>query len=574
MINRKVKLMNGFDQKSLFETFGNSSAEQMAGQLDGLVQLLGERSFCRQAATYLVRFARPESAIPGSLGRFAPLVRDGIEFFLSGISYRRLRRVLLSQFLLRDCREQGERLLNLALHFPTLHKLGQVIARNPHLDPQLKKWLVGLEQGNYGTDPEVQVRFIRGQLASLGEHPEIVLTPRIIAEASVATVLPFACRTAGRDRLDQGVFKVLKPGIEDDLREELEVMAGTFAYLEKDRERYGLAEMKLSGIFQEIRGDMARELDLSAEQEHLAEAVRVYGKVAGVRIPKPAPFSTRAMTSMEYIDGRKIGDILLTRHQRMVLARLIFEAILCVPLFAREELALFHGDPHAGNILIVPGSDPKMFDVALLDWTLAGHLAKKQRGQVMELLLGVMKNDSWTLSGVIDSLALATARKEELTRNCLAGRIKVLLATKEYLACDPLRKSFLLLETMTLEGVVFPAELILFRKSFFTLEGVLHDISPGFAMGEAMELYLGRLLLKELPQRCGTWMTPAADKSLHYQTLLSNRDLQELSLHQAIALWQQAMKRNTSLVETQMRLLTDLFMYFSGSHYWYGPRKG
>ena len=93
-------------------------------------------------------------------------------------------------------------------------------------------------------------------------------------------------------------------------------------------------------------------------------------------------------------------------------------------------------------------------------------------------------------------------------------------------------------------------------------------------MGEAMELYLGRLLLKELPQRCRTLMAPAADKSEYYQTLLSNKDLQELSLHQAIALWQQAMKRNTSLLETQISLLTDLFMYFSGSHYWRVEQTG
>lgn len=560
--------MNGFDQTSLLAIFRDSTAEKLAGQLDSLVQLLGERSFCSQAARHLVLFAKPETAIPASLGRFAPLVRDGIEFFLSKISSIRLRKVLLSLFSLRDSEEPGERLLSLALRFPTLHKLGQVIARNPHLDPAVKKWLVGLEQGSYGTDPDGQVRFIRRQLEGFALAHDIVLQPHIIAEASVATVLPFSYRRPGSDRQDKGVFKVLKSGIADDLREELEVLADTFRFLEENRERYGLQEMRLSGIFQEIRGDMAREVDLAAEQEHLAEAVLVYDQVAGVRIPRPAPFSTISMTAMEYIDGQRIGDASLTRQQRRMLARLIFEAVLCVPLFAGEELALFHGDPHAGNMLVVPGSDPKSFDVALLDWTLAGHLAKKQRALVMELLLGVMKNDSRALADVIVSLALTA--DEKISREQLAERIKTLLTSKEYLACDPLKKSFLLLETMTLEGVVFPSELILFRKSFFTLEGVLHDISAGFAMGEAMELYLGRLLLQELPQRCGAWMTPAADTSEEYRTMLSNRDLQELSLHRAIALWQQAMRRNSSLFETQMRLLTDLFIYFSGSHYWYG----
>jgi hypothetical protein len=78
--------------------------------------------------------------------------------------------------------------------------------------------------------------------------------------------------------------------------------------------------------------------------------------------------------------------------------------------------------------------------------------------------------------------------------------------------------------------------------------------------------------LQELPQRLGAWLAPAVDRSDTYQTLLSNKDLQELSLHQAIDLWQQVLRRNSALLGTQMKLLTDLFKYFSGSHYWYGGR--
>jgi ubiquinone biosynthesis protein len=554
-------------QTSLLEAFGDATQEQMASKLDSLVQFMGERNFCHEAARQLVLFAGPEIAIPGGWDRFAPLVREGIEFFLSGISYQRLRRVLFYLFTFRNSKNPGERLLHLALNFPTLHKLGQVIARNPHLDPEVKRWLVGLEQGNYGTNSEVQIRAIRRQLDRLETPPEIDISPYIIAEASVATVLPFYSRKSGSDKSAGGVFKVLKPGIQDDLREELDVLADTFAFLEQNKKRFGLQEMSLTGLFEEIREDMAREVDLVAEQAHLAEAVKVYDEVTGIRIPKPAPFSTPTMTSMEFIDGVKIGDIELSKQQRLVLARSIFEAIMCVPLFNKEEHALFHGDPHAGNILIVPGSDQNSFEVALLDWTLAGHLSKEQRIHVMELLLGIIKNDSQTLAGVIESLSLEGEISEGKGPEHPAERIQGLLATKEYLACDSLKKSFLLLEEMTLAGVVFPSELILFRKSFFTLEGVLHDISPGFAMGETMERYLAGLLLQELPQRYTTWMIPAADKPENYQTLLSNRMLQELSLHQALTFRRKAMRWNSLLIDTQIKLMTDFFEHFSGSHY-------
>jgi ubiquinone biosynthesis protein len=267
------------------------------------------------------------------------------------------------------------------------------------------------------------------------------------------------------------------------------------------------------------------------------------------------------MTAMEFIDGMTIADIRPTRQQRTTLAKLIFEAILCVPLFAGKEQALFHGDPHAGNILIIKNDDPDRFDLALLDWTLAAHLSKTQRVQVMELMLGIMKNDSRTLYDVIESLAVVMER-DGMNRDHLIERIKKLLASEEYRCCDLLKRSFLLLETMTLEGVVFPSELILFRKSFFTLEGVINDISTDFAMGRAMELYLSRLLLKEMPQRFGNWINPAADKSENYRTLISNQDLQELSLHRTLAFWRYMMRQSISLIEIQIKLSTDFFLHF------------
>ena len=499
--------MDLFEQTELMQAFRNSTGEQLGKQLDLLVQSLGERTFCRKAAFLLMSLARPEAAVPGNLAHFVPLVRDGIELFLSLTSYSRLRRVILDQSSLKVDSVPGERLLKLVLHFPTLHKLGQVIARNQQLDPELKKWLVCLEQGDYGTVPDGQLHSIRTQLAELNPGCQIMLSPHIIAEASVATVLPYSWQNSGSSQVNKGVFKVLKPQVEIHLQEELWILASVVSSLEKNRRRYALQEMKLTNIFQEIRGDLAREVDLTAEQENLDEASKIYDGVAGVRIPELAPFCTRTMTAMEYIDGIKITDMKGTKIQRQVLAGLVFEAIICQPLFANENLSLFHGDPHAGNILAVPGSAPGSFDVALLDWTLAGHLSKEQRIQIMNLLLGIMKSDSRTIAGVIEGMVSGPDKNKKMARNYLAETIEKLVASKEYVGCDPLKKAFFLLEKMTMEGLVFPSELVLYRKSFFTLEGVLHDISPDFAMGEAMAGYLATLLLQELPIRCGNWMT-------------------------------------------------------------------
>lgn len=562
------KPMDVFEQTTFMQAFRHSTGEQLGRQLDLLVQSMGEQSFCRKAASLLVSLARPEDAVPGSLARFVPLVRDGIELFLSLTSFPRLRGVILDLSTLRADSVPGERLLKLVLHFPTLHKLGQAIARNPHLDPELKRWLICLEQGDYGTDPNDQLRCIRTQLAGMNSRCQIMLSPHIIAEASVATVLPCSWQHAGSRRINKGVFKVLKPQVASHLQEELRILESVMSRLEQNREHYALQEMKLTSLFQEIRGDLAREVDLTAEQQNLQQASRTYAGVAGVRIPELAPFCTQSMTAMEYIDGVKITDMKGSKKQRQELAGLVFEAIICVPLFAKENLSLFHGDPHAGNILAVPGSAPDSFAVALLDWTLAGHLSKKQRIQIMKLLLGIMQNDSRSIARTIEGMISGADTPAKMDWEYLAETIKTLLGAEEYVDDDPLKKAFRLLEKMTMEGLVLPSELILYRKSFFIVEGVLHDLSPDFSMGNAMERYLATLLLQELPVRCGRWMTPSADKAEHYRTLLSNQSLLELSLHQSITFWQQAMQQSSSLLAAQIKLSTDVCMHFTGWRSW------
>jgi ubiquinone biosynthesis protein len=57
------------------------------------------------------------------------------------------------------------------------------------------------------------------------EHLGVTLSPPLLAEASVAVVVPFRQERDHRDRGPQdGVFKVLKPGIEERLEQELEVL--------------------------------------------------------------------------------------------------------------------------------------------------------------------------------------------------------------------------------------------------------------------------------------------------------------------------------------------------------------
>lgn len=267
---------------------------------------------------------------------------------------------------------------------------------------------------------------------------------------------------------------------------------------------------------------------------------------------------------MEFIAGVHITEVALPEKQRNDLADLVFKALLCMPLFAKGDEALFHGDPHGGNILAVPAATGGVPDIALLDWALSSYLGKVQRLQIMQLLLGVLKADSYGVSRAVSRLARDTRQDKPLDTSYLQEQIEGLMASPDYLGSEPLKKAFWLLEQVTMLGVVFPSELILYRKAFFTLEGVLHDISPGFSMGKSMENYLRRLLLRELPFRCGVSFVPICDHASLYRTMLSNADLNELVIHQMFTGWQKAVEGCSTFAKANLNLAMDLFFVLPG----------
>ena len=122
---------------------------------------------------------------------------------------------------------------------PALHKLGQVVARNPNMDPAFRHLLQQLET----FAPKVTMEAIEGRLRNdLGNsieryHLEIDSEP--LAEASVAVVIGCRWQTpSGRGPSREGVLKVLKPGIESRLREELVILARLADYLDERRSAY------------------------------------------------------------------------------------------------------------------------------------------------------------------------------------------------------------------------------------------------------------------------------------------------------------------------------------------------
>ena len=540
------------------------SAEQVAELIDRYAADLGDDQFCREAARQIVLAVQPDRAVPASMERFQSVIAAGLEYFLSRLSPRRLKAAALEVVLQQSDSEAGRSIFHLALHFPSLHKLCQVVARRPDIDPDLKKWLVKLEKGSYGTPLAPLIELIEKELSSVPGADGVTIIAEMVAEASVAAVIPFAWQSPDHQAAGQGVFKVLRPQVEEKLEEELRALAEMAAFLEENRAQFGLQHLRLAELIEELKNDLRMEINLVAEQRRLAQAAEVYETDTRVHIPAVLPFCTSRLSAMVYFNGVSVGDLELSAQQSFALAELLCTAIISAPLFWKDDRALFHGDPHAGNILALPGSDGQGYEIVLLDWTLAGTLSRAQRILIMRLLLGILKADTEDIAQAIIGLAADRSSGIAADIKLLRADIENHLQLTSRSTDDPLVQVFRLLEHTALQGISFPSELVLYRKAFFTLEGVLSDIDPGFVMADSLERHLRELLLRELPLRSAAWFLPGQDDAASYRSLVSTADLQSLLVYRTFSDWQRISEIYTDMIGVSFNLAADWFSLMAG----------
>ena len=513
----------------------NASHEALQDKLNTMATAMGEAAFIKRVAREIVERTQPQQAIPEIYSHYRSVVRDGIEFFLSQAGRHRLIELVVSQLKLDPKTDIQERLLELAKRFPTLHKLGQIIARNPHIDPVVKKWLIHLENGCYGTPLDGIMERIGRQLEQTGNRDRVHVQPAVLSEASVGAVIPFQwSQPSSQDRIE-GVFKIIKPGIRRYLDEELVILEKTATFFEKNRYRYRLKDFRFLDVFQDVREILVKEIDLAAEQTYLVEAAQSYRDMESIQIPQLYPFSTDSMTAMAYLNGPKITDAPLNQEQRKRCAGVLFEALICRPLFSRREPSMFHGDPHAGNILAVNDPASGRLRIGLLDWSLAGRLAKRDRVKIAQLIQAILKKDLSSIRRSVKALANGAPIDSPLQRQKFRNLVMRMMRSPGFDRLTLIKKTFKLLDQLTFEGFVFPAELMLFRKAIFTLEGVLYDLWPSFDMDAAVTQYLAVLMTQEIPKRFGNLFFPLADRPENYPSLISNIELQALMVHQYVA---------------------------------------
>ncbi len=463
------------DALSNFLPKGASAAEQTRAIEAGLRSPAGQAMRDTMARWIVDEIVPVERLVPQAYIKWRPPVRDAMMFVVARLSPARLAPKLLEQLELPSDTSAEVRLLRLIAKVPGLQKLGQVIARNQHLRPALRNALERLENGIRDVRPEDVVAIIRRELGPRIEKYDVKIASAILSEASVSAVVRFTWRNPESGKRERGVFKVLKPHIPEYFAEDMDYLQGLAQYFSDRQHNYGFPAKLLPDTFKKVRRLLRHEVNFRREQKTLLEAWSLYRSMRGVRIPRLIqPLCTPRITALTEERGIKVTNAAarLPASRRKKVAEQLIEALIAVPLLAAQENAIFHGDPHAGNLLY----DNRTGELTIIDWALRERLSREQRRHLALLFLMVTLRDPVGTCNEVLALSQQHIRSTSPKGKVVGDFVTHFLDGLPVVRLPSGVDAMLLLERLAMKGVKFPGPLIMLSKVMFTLDGILGDI--------------------------------------------------------------------------------------------------
>jgi ubiquinone biosynthesis protein len=279
---------------------------------------------------------------------------------------------------------------------PTFIKLGQILSTRRDLLPP--EWTAALESLQDDA-PRLSFDVVRAQVeAALGgplDQHFAHFERGPLGTASIGQT--HRARTPDGDEV---VVKVQRPDIERTMRADLDLL-----YLGAQLLEAGIDEMRLLGlvaIVEEFETGLLGELDFHQELSHLREFRRHLDPARRLTVPEPYPaLSARTVLTMQFFAGRPIRKL----EPKSAAARAaVEEAVLA---FFRQVLidGVFHGDPHAGNLLVSDDGTLCMIDLGLV-----GRVSPEQRDAMVTLAMAHFTGDTGTMARVMLKMGTPTQR--------------------------------------------------------------------------------------------------------------------------------------------------------------------
>jgi predicted unusual protein kinase regulating ubiquinone biosynthesis (AarF/ABC1/UbiB family) len=279
------------------------------------------------------------------------------------------------------------------------------------------------------------------------------------------------------------VVKVKRPGIEKMVHDEIQVLKKILPI----GMRFVDPNLRFSvdGMLSQFIETIEEEMDYLKESQNLKTISENVKEYKNVLVPNVYDdYTSRNVITMEYIPGIKITDIEgldklgLDREKLVIDVHKVFFTMLL-------RHAVFHADPHPGNISV--NNDGKLI---LYDYGMVGKLDDETRMRLIRLYLALVEKDApRTVTAMSDLGMLTPDYNRTVIEKAINMTVQALHGRKpEEMEVQALME--LANKTMSRFPFMLPKNLALYMRMTSIIEGIYHQHKVNFKFVKVLKQIL------------------------------------------------------------------------------------
>jgi ubiquinone biosynthesis protein len=367
---------------------------------------------------------------------------------------------------------------------PTFIKFGQIMSnRHDLFSQEFIDELTKLQDEVPPFPTEEAVQIIEEELDRPIEEVFRYFDPEPIAAASIAQV-----HQAVLPNGDEVVVKVRRPNIESLVETDVDIMLRLARIIER---RIPHSELfRPQNLVREFREQIREEMDLHNEFLNIIKFRSQFEGDTEVAIPKPyRNFSTKKILTMEKLIGIRMGEVIREERSDVDKKMLAYRGARIVFQMAFIN-GFFHGDPHPGNLLVLPGNV-----IGLLDFGMTGIITEYRQEQINNIMIGMINRNA---NLIVRSFLNLTDPPKRLDKEALVGDVEQYMRRYIDLPLEEVDFSKSLQDLINIiveHKISLPMNMTLMSKALMIMSDVAEQLDPDFVTVEHLERFLPKLLL-------------------------------------------------------------------------------
>lgn len=385
---------------------------------------------------------------------------------------------------------------------PTFIKFGQILADRPDLvSEKFRNELKKLQTAARPLPDDEAILLIEEELGGPIELFFSDFKSKCLASASIGQV--YAARLKNGDDV---VVKIQRPGIYSKIRTDLSLMKILAAKLVKRNPE--LASLNIVAFVDEFSESLMRELNYHNEANNILRFTELLKNEPTFYAPRVYnEYTTKRLLVMERIYGiapDEFDQLETKAYDRNQIAENGTKILLSMIL----DHGVFHADPHAGNIFILPDNR-----VCFIDYGMVAVLRPAHIRFLADFTIGFASSSP---SKIASSLIELSGKKFFAYEEDLRFEIEEVMKRYSYLPAAKIDISSVMLDCVTLvvkHELQIPSSIYMLLKALASIQKFAMKLAPDFAIAELIEPFARKVVRRQYaPKKIAGLVADAVSK--------------------------------------------------------------